>query len=232
MAKKKQRTKKPDLFHGGAPGLSRGSQLLPAAKLPSGLPLSYKNRNLYEHANPELIYLDPSAAKSYAARWVGRAEAGEGGSIYKVETRGPVTPDPDYSNDPGICWCARIAFVTEVLEVNVPMTEETALPAIRLMWWDDDLERMYSNDGYAQPSASAKIAGVTAADLRPLGRLPTPPAVVHRNAELMQRALRDHDRAQAVLARTLRHQPQHAPGIRQTIAQARRLSGEGDLPQS
>lgn len=79
MAKKKQQKKKVDLFHGGVPGLSRGSELLPAAKLPSGLPLSYENRFLYENAQPELIYLtaDPLVARSYAARWVGRAEEGE-----------------------------------------------------------------------------------------------------------------------------------------------------------
>lgn len=234
MAKKKQQKKKVDLFHGGVPGLSRGSELLPAAKLPSGLPLSYENRFLYENAQPELIYLtaDPLVARSYAARWVGRAEEGEGGSIYKVETRGPLTPDSDYSNDPGICWCARIAFVTEVLEVNVPLTEETALPAFRLMWWSDDLERMYSSDGYAQPSAPAKIAGVTATDLRPLGRLPNPRAVVLRNDELAQQALRDHNRAQAVLAWTLRHRPEEAAVVRQAIARARRFSGDGEVHKS
>lgn len=222
MAKKRKKDK-PVLFHGGASSLTAGSQVLPAAKLPGGLPSDYRNRFLYEHARPELVYLtsDLRLAKSYAGRWASRGQ-GEGGSLVRVEVKGPLLPDPDYRNDPDVCWCAQVAFVTEVIESDVHLDEDLVLAGFQYMWWDDDIEKMYTADGYPNPSAPARAVGVTQAHLRPLGRLAGPSAVVERVTQLSTRALQDPARARAFLEWTERHRPDDLPRARMALSQAQR----------
>lgn len=222
MSRKKTRPQ--ELFHGGVAGLRPRDQVLPASELPSGLPAEYgSSSGMYEYALPEFVYLtaDRSVARAYAARWQGRSANGAGGSLYSVQVKGPLEPDPDYRHDPGVCWRARIAFVTKVEETEVTMTAETLLSALRLVWWDDDTTRMFSPEGYAVPSEVARIAGVTEADLKHLGKCPDPAQVRGVADRLARQRLADPCRAKAVLEWTQERAPERVPEVRRAIRAAR-----------
>lgn len=197
--------------------------MLPASELPSGLPKEYTTHGTtYSEASPEHVYLssERDVARAYAARWVGRSPDGSGGTLYSVEVKGPLDPDPDYSLDPGVCWRARIAFVAKVEEVDVPFNPATMTPALRLLWWDDDTVRMYGTDGYALPSEVATVVGITPAHLRSLGECPNPERVIYEVGRLVSQQVVDPHHAEAFLRWTETHAPHRLAVAQQAVREA------------
>ena len=161
------------LYHGGAPGLRPGDRLRPAAELRL-LPAQYEVTFIDYDSDPNYVYLtsDRRLARSYAAKWTDPRQGQVGqGDLYEVTARGPLGEDPDYPHRPGLSVTAAAAVVVRVLEQRVRPTDDTLAYAGQFSTWEDGAP-MYDRHGYALPSTLAQEIGITAADLRHLGRNP------------------------------------------------------------
>lgn len=221
---------RPPLFHGGAPGLSDRDLLIPASQLIDRLPTGYafEKGGLYEHADPEFLYVtsDRDVARAYAARWMRGNGTTTGGTLYAVQVKGPLEADPDYRNDPGICFRAKVAYITAVEEVDVPATTENLLPGYRLVWWGDDTARVLNPEGYAVPSGSGRAVGITEADLKPLGKCPNPQHVSTTVDQLVLDRVSDPAKAEALLHWAHHNAPEKVEAVEIAIKMANRQWGQ------
>lgn len=179
----------PVYWHGGMPGLEPGDHLWPLTTL-LALPAHARVRDpLYSDVDMSWVAMatDRDLAEGFAERWSyrnfqayrrqlpgapdpWRTAAGlEGGSLYRVEPRGATSPDPDL---PEVSLRARHAVIVAVEVERIPYSPKIRLAGLKHMFWDDGA-RMYTDDGYAHPSALAEKLGVRPADLRTLGYGPS-----------------------------------------------------------
>ena len=124
-------------YHGGAPGLTVGSVIRPAADMGwtplPGIPDVYR---------PDRVYITTrmKEARWHAANfmprewleWNAKAGVGEaprsdwgaGGAVYEVVPLGPVEEDTD-DYAPGVSWATPSARVVSVILVRVPLDPHT-----------------------------------------------------------------------------------------------------------
>lgn len=190
-------------WHGGMPGLKPGDHLLPMTTL-LGLPARARLRNEVL-ADVDMSWVamstDRDLAEGFAERWSyqlfqryrsqlanapdpwHQAAGLKGGSLYRVEPRGATSPDPDI---PEVSLRARRAVIVAVEIERLPYTSQIRLSGLRRMFWDDGAP-MYTEDGYAHPSALAVELGVTPSDLRYLGFGPHSEDIDHASVAVVQR---------------------------------------------
>lgn len=161
-------------WHGGAPGLRVGDSLRPAVEL-RDRPLIYAaaasmpGGDEYP-ANPRLVYIttDKTLARAFAGKTIG--PHGRGGDLYNVRPRQPIEPDPDFAAA-GISYTCAAAKIIAVAERGITLTTALKIHANRFTSWGDG-GPIYTRDGYALPSQIMRGHGITAEDLRALGRAP------------------------------------------------------------
>src|SRR5699024_604575 len=166
-----------DYWHGGKPGLKPGDLLVPPGSQ-SGTARDLTNAAI--SSNPALqaqypadqqrvhVTHDQRFARVFAARC--RDAELKPGDLYQVEPIGPLESDPDSTAIAGINWACAQARIMAAVERRVQMTErEINRATAPYTAWVDGTPA-YSNDGWALPSPRQRAAGITAADMRILGR--------------------------------------------------------------
>lgn len=156
-------------FHGGVPGFRPGRRLLPASELKLPVP-KYAMPGYDTDAGFVYVTTDRRLARSFAAIWIDviGLRVG-GGDLYEVTPTTDLLPDPDFAHTDGLCFATRSAVVRRVVEQGVKLSDDLTTYANTFTRWDDGT-RMFDDLGYALPSGIARELGITAVDLRPLGR--------------------------------------------------------------
>lgn len=166
-------------WHGGAPGLSVGDELLSRddAERSLSTPTTHSLQRGYALGvtRPDRVYFssDRDFARAYAAKFQ-RTDQDTGvvferGSLYRVEPVGNVEDDPDYAGR-DVSWCAPKARIVAVEATDVFMEPSLANQHIGPhMTWDDG-SPMYSRAGDYLPSPLLRRRGLSASDLA--GRYP------------------------------------------------------------
>lgn len=135
------RAKSARFWHGGAPGLQVGDELLPRRGLDrSGI--RYGRRAVEDDASAVYITDNLDVARSYASLLANRA-----GDVYEVRPVPVSSLRIDEDLDRISLTCAR-ARIVDVVERNVMMTfAEATRPVARHMTWEDG-SPIYTEDGY------------------------------------------------------------------------------------
>jgi sugar lactone lactonase YvrE len=124
-------------YHGGVRRLKVGDRILPpaitGAKSMADLTTApdEMRAQLARVHRTDRVYLttDPQAARMYAAFHVG-GDARRGGTVYRVEPKGEIEPDPDYLPDDGgsvACPSALVVAVVETAILRAPYLEAVRL---------------------------------------------------------------------------------------------------------
>ncbi|AJM78075.1 hypothetical protein C5C66_09120 [Rathayibacter toxicus] len=157
-------------WHGGMPGLSPGTILIPG-KLVPGYAELFRNAPAEDlqilAQNWLYVTTDRDLALDYAAQ---TGSLLGGGGLYRVEPFGQLVPDPDYKHVSGISYRVKRAKVLELeqeFDHSAPYSPTGA--ALRYTMWDDGTH-MYDDMGYPSPNATQAALGVTPHDLRALDR--------------------------------------------------------------
>ncbi|HIW28491.1 MAG TPA: hypothetical protein H9987_00570 [Candidatus Luteococcus avicola] len=119
-------------WHGCAPGLGVGDEVIPASELDK-LPEVYRVPD-YATCDPSQAYVTSilDAARTFAALyidWSGPLPAHRPGAVYRVQPLGPVVEDPDYAGSQAFFSCER-ATVLEVMETGLTMVSEATQLAV------------------------------------------------------------------------------------------------------
>lgn len=158
-------------WHGGAPGIPVGKRVRPAAGLP--MPSRYLLPGYC--ANPQRVHVtvDRKLATAFAAEWrpTDRLHDAGHGSLYRVIPIGDLENDPDFSYQIGVSYTCKMAVVEAVVETEVVETLDLALHRVSFSYWEPGAP-LYDPEGYVLPNPLLREHGITAMDLRPLGRLP------------------------------------------------------------
>lgn len=157
-------------WHGGAPGLAAGQRIRPAAGL-QNLPMEYLLGEQYG-SDPTRVYVttDRTLALMFAGKVSSPAGQTFGGTLYRVDPVGDLQPDPDFPSE-AACFTCKAATITEVAQTAIRWDEELEVYGSQFTRWDDGT-RVYDDAGFALPSPEMVGAGITAADLRALGKVP------------------------------------------------------------
>lgn len=167
-------------WHGGAPGLSAGDELLSrddAERLLSE-PTTHALQRGYALGvtRTDRVYFSSSRdfARAYASKFH-RIDQTTGvvferGTLYRVEPIGSVEDDPDFAAR-NVSWCAPRARVVAVEATDVHMEPSAANEHIGPhMTWDDG-SAIYSDAGDYLPSPILRARGMTALDF--MGQYPS-----------------------------------------------------------
>lgn len=171
-------------WHGGAPGLRVGSVLRPADQLAPDV----RRLGLAGDNSKVFVTTDTRLARYYASSL--RAAGLHGwGTLYNVQPRGPLVPDPDLAGF-NVSWACESAKIVAVVEERVFPNQQLWVYGAQFKRWTDGTP-MYTHDGYANPSLAMIEHGFSAEHLRPLGLLPEWTEVNHA---FTQWALQNLDR--------------------------------------
>jgi GNAT superfamily N-acetyltransferase len=160
-------------WHGGAPGLSVGDELLSRDDAERALtaPTAHGLQSGYALGvtRTDRVYFssDREFARAYASKFhrIDRKTGVvfERGTLYRVEPIGSVEDDPDFAGR-NVSWCAPRARVVAIEATEV--FQEPAVANERIgphMTWDDG-SPLYSADGDYLPSPILRARGLTAGD--------------------------------------------------------------------
>lgn len=167
MGKKGRRRKITRYWHGGAPGLNVGDDLVPATAL-DHLPVLYADPDY--GSDPAYVYVSTSQtlAMGCAAQWGSHFGDRVAGDLYQVEPKGALEVDPDYAHVPDLSWRCQRAAIVAVYRRSVEMTHELSIYGLQFTTWDDG-QPMYDQAGFLLPNLGMRQAGITASDLSTLG---------------------------------------------------------------
>lgn len=157
-------------WHGGAPGLEVGQRIRPAAGLVH-LPMEYQLGEMYG-SDPTRAHVttDQKFALSFAAKVATPEGQTYGGSLYEVTPIGDLEPDPDFPPEAGAFTC-KAATIVAVAQTGVRFSEELEIYSGQFARWDNG-DLVYDSDGFGLPSPQMRELGITATDLRTLGKAP------------------------------------------------------------
>lgn len=167
-------------WHGGAPGLSVGDELLSRIDAEELLstPTTHGIQNGYALGvtRADRVYFSSRKdfARAYAARHQGVDQTtgviAQRGTLYRVEPLGVVEEDEDFAGNQ-VSWCAPKARVVAVEATDVFLEQTTANQYVGpYMTWDDD-SPMYSPEGGYLPNPVLRRLGYTPSSF--VGRYPS-----------------------------------------------------------
>jgi hypothetical protein len=131
---------------------------------------------------------DLKAARAYAA--IREDQEGIKRSVYRVKLIGDIETDPDYRIFPEFVRCLS-GILEEVIEAHPTMSPDEATEYMCQTYnppWPDGGGPMYDSDGYPTASAAMLKAGISATELRHVGKYAPPQVIGHCAEGLVNRA--------------------------------------------
>lgn len=157
MGKKGRRRKITRYWHGGAPGLNVGDDLVPATAL-DYLPVLYADPDYGSDSAYVYVSTSQTLAMGCAAQWGSHFGDRVAGDLYQVEPKGALEVDPDYAHVPDLSWRCQRATIVAVYRRPVEMTHELSIYGLQFTTWDDG-QPMYDQAGFLLPiSGCARLA--------------------------------------------------------------------------
>jgi hypothetical protein len=142
------------------------------------------------------VVSDLNAARAYAA--IREHQFGIGRSVYRVRLLGEVEPDPDYRVFPEFVRSVS-GILEEVIEPRPTMSPDEATEYICQTYnppWPGGGGPMYDSEGYPTASAAMLEAGISATELRHVGKYKSPLAIGHCAERLLNERGREHGTAE------------------------------------